>query len=49
MENADYVRLYNLKGRSFSNSFQAEINYTPMKRMDVKLAYRVFDVQNEIL
>ncbi|MEA5461460.1 TonB-dependent receptor [Arcicella sp. LKC2W] len=49
MENADYVKLYNLKGRSFSNSFQAEINYTPMKRMDVKLAYRVFDVQNDVV
>lgn len=49
MESADYVRFYNLKGRSFSNSFQAEINYAPMKRMDVKLAYRVFDVQNDVL
>jgi outer membrane receptor for ferrienterochelin and colicins len=49
MENADYVRMYNLKGRSFSNSFQAEINYAPMKRMDLKLAYRVFDVQNDVL
>ncbi|PWK27848.1 outer membrane receptor protein involved in Fe transport [Arcicella aurantiaca] len=48
MENADYVRMYNLKGRSFSNSFQAEINYAPMKRMDLKLAYRVFDVQNDV-
>ena len=49
MESADYVRFYNLKGRSFSNSFQAEINYAPMKRMDVKVAYRVFDVQNDVL
>lgn len=48
MENADLVRFYNLKGRSFSNSFQAEVNYSPLKRMDVKLAYRVFDVQNDV-
>ena len=48
MENADLVRFYNLKGRSFSNSFQAEVNYSPIKRMDVKLAYRVFDVQNDV-
>jgi outer membrane receptor for ferrienterochelin and colicins len=48
MENADLVRFYNLKGRSFSNSFQAEINYSPIKRMDVKLAYRIFDVQNDV-
>ncbi len=49
MENADLVRFYNLQGRSFSNSFQAEVNYSPAKRMDVKLAYRVFDVQNDVL
>ena len=48
MESAGLTRFYNLKGRSFSNSFQAEVNYTPMKRMDVKLAYRVFDVQNDV-
>lgn len=48
MENSDLVRFYNLKGRSFSNSFQAEVNYSPLKRMDVKLAYRVFDVQNDV-
>lgn len=48
MENSDFVRFYNLKGRSFSNSFQAEVNYSPITRMDVKLAYRVFDVQNDV-
>jgi outer membrane receptor protein involved in Fe transport len=48
MENANLVRFYNLKGRSFSNSFQAEVNYSPIKRMDVKLAYRIFDVQNDV-
>ena len=48
MENSDLVRFYNLKGNSFSNSFQAEVNYSPLKRMDVKLAYRVFDVQNDV-
>ena len=48
MENSDLVRFYNLKGRSFSNSFQAEVNYSPVKRMDVKLAYRIFDVQNDV-
>ncbi|SFP09309.1 Outer membrane receptor proteins, mostly Fe transport [Pseudarcicella hirudinis] len=48
MENADYVRFYNLKGRSYSNSFQAEVNYSPLDRMDVKLAYRLFDVENDV-
>ncbi|MEA5425962.1 TonB-dependent receptor [Arcicella lustrica] len=49
MENADLVRFYNLKGRSFSNSFQAEVNYAPSKRIETKLAYRLFDVQNDVL
>ncbi|MGA0558038.1 TonB-dependent receptor [Larkinella sp. VNQ87] len=34
-----------LKTRSFANSFQAEFNYQPIKRMEVKLAYRLFDVR----
>lgn len=49
MENADLVRFYNLKGRSFSNSFQAEVNYAPSKRIETKLAYRLFDVKNDVL
>lgn len=48
MESAAYLRLYNLKGRSFSNSFQTEVNYSPLKRLELKLAYRYFDVKNDI-
>ncbi len=48
MESSESIRFYNLKGRSFSNSLQAEINYSPAKRIDVKLAYRYFDVQNDV-
>ncbi|RAJ99915.1 TonB-dependent receptor-like protein [Larkinella arboricola] len=36
------------KARSFSNSFQAELNYQPIKRMEVKLAYRLFDVRQSM-
>ncbi|WP_407084072.1 TonB-dependent receptor plug domain-containing protein [Tellurirhabdus bombi] len=40
---------YNLNGaRSYSNSFQAELNYHPIKRMEVKLAYRLFDVKQSM-
>jgi hypothetical protein len=49
MESAYYIKFYNQKGKSFSNSFQAELNYSPIKRMDVKLAYRLFDVKNDIV
>lgn len=36
------------KARSFSNSFQAELNYQPIKRLEVKLAYRLFDVRQSM-
>jgi outer membrane receptor for ferrienterochelin and colicin len=39
------ILFYNLKGRSFSNSFQAEFNYELAKKLDVRLAYRWLDVQ----
>ena len=48
METASQVAFYNLKGRSFSNSFQIEANYQPINRMEVKLAYRYFDVQQDV-
>ncbi len=36
---------YNLQGDSYSNSFQAQLDYEAVKRLDVRLAYRWFDVQ----
>ncbi|WP_025763318.1 TonB-dependent receptor [Dyadobacter tibetensis] len=49
MEDARYIQFYNLKGRSFANSFQAELNLTPVPRLDVKLAYRLFDVKQSLV
>lgn len=49
METAGLLRFYNLHGRSYSNSFQAELNYVPAKRFDLKIAYRLFDVKNDFL
>jgi copper chaperone CopZ len=45
LENPRKVIFTNLTGKSFSNSFQVELNTTPLKRFDVKLAYRYFDVK----
>ncbi|MFH2094701.1 MAG: TonB-dependent receptor, partial [Bacteroidota bacterium] len=42
------VRFYNLEGRSFSNSFQIEASYEPIKRLDVTAAYRLTDVRMDI-
>jgi outer membrane receptor for ferrienterochelin and colicin len=45
LEDARQVKFYNLNGKSFSNSLQAEVNLTPAKNFDVRLAYRWFDVK----
>ncbi|QPH41787.1 TonB-dependent receptor [Pedobacter endophyticus] len=39
------INFYNLKGKSFSNSLQAEFNYELIKKLDVRLAYRWLDVR----
>ncbi|RYY00510.1 MAG: TonB-dependent receptor, partial [Gammaproteobacteria bacterium] len=53
LENAREAKFYNLQGKSFSNSFQTEINFMPVPKLDVRLAYRLFDVKttygNELL
>ncbi|MEL6652210.1 MAG: TonB-dependent receptor, partial [Bacteroidota bacterium] len=36
---------YNLDGSSYSNSFQAQLDYELIKRLDVRLAYRWYDVK----
>lgn len=45
VEDARYVRFYNLDGRSFANSFQIQGDYEPVHMLDVRLAYRWYDVQ----
>ncbi|MBL0146449.1 MAG: TonB-dependent receptor [Chitinophagaceae bacterium] len=46
IENARAVKFYNLQGKSFSNSFQAEFTFEPIKKFEIRLAYRYFDVKN---
>ena len=48
LENPQYIRFYNLKGKAYANSFQAEVNATPLKRFELKLAYRLFDVKQTL-
>ena len=45
LEDPRQVKFYNLAGRSFSNSFQAEINFEPVRKFEIRLAYRYFDVK----
>jgi outer membrane receptor for ferrienterochelin and colicins len=44
-QNTQEVHLYNLKGQSYSNSFQTEFNYEPIKHFEVRLAYKWQDVR----
>ena len=48
LENARGVSFYNLNGKSFSNSLQAELNIEPVKKLDIRLAYRYFDVKTTL-
>ena len=45
MEDVRQIKFYNLSGKSFSNSFQSELNFIPVNKLDVRLAYRWFDVK----
>lgn len=49
LERPHALYFYNLNrsrgARSFANSAQAELNYVPIKRLEIKLAYRLFDVR----
>lgn len=42
---AGELNFYNLQGRSYSNSFQAEVDYELLSKLNLRLAYRLFDVK----
>lgn len=44
-ENPDEISFYNLAGESYSNSAQVQIDYEPVDRLDVRLAYRLYDIK----
>ena len=41
------INFYNLDGESYANSFQVEFSYTPLERLDLKLAYKYYDVKTQ--
>lgn len=41
------LRIYNLDGRSFSNSIQAQFDMEIFKRFDARVAYRWYDVRTD--
>lgn len=46
-ENPAEVNFYNLEGKSFANSFQAEINYNLFENFDLRMAYKYYDVKTD--
>lgn len=47
VEDAHSVRFYNLANASFANSFQVQLDYELIHNLDLRLAYRWFDVRTE--
>jgi outer membrane receptor for ferrienterochelin and colicin len=44
--NPQEVHFYNLDGKSYSHSIQAQVDLEPLERYDIRLAYRFNDVQS---
>jgi outer membrane receptor for ferrienterochelin and colicins len=42
------ILFYNLDGKSFANSFQAELQYEPVKSLSMKTAYKFYDVKTTL-
>lgn len=49
LENPRAASFYNLSGKSFSNSLQAEFRFMPIPHLEARLAYRLLDVQTDYL
>lgn len=48
-ENPQMISFYNLDGKSYANSFQAELNYEILKGFNLKTAYKYYDIQTDYL
>jgi outer membrane receptor for ferrienterochelin and colicins len=46
-ENPREVSIYNLDGKSYSNSLQAEFRFMPAPHLEARMAYRLLDVQTD--
>ena len=45
--NPRLLRFYNLDGKSFSNTFQSQLDYALLRNLDLRIAYRFNDVQTD--
>lgn len=39
------LKIYNLRGRSYANSFQSDLSVEPLERFFVRMAYKFYDVK----
>jgi len=46
-ENTERISFYNLDGDSYANSFQTEINYFINDYLNLRLAYKYYDIQTD--
>lgn len=45
LENPQKLVFYNLEGKSFANSLQTQLDFSIIKNLDFRLAYKYYDVQ----
>jgi outer membrane receptor for ferrienterochelin and colicin len=46
-ENPQEISFYDLNGKSIANSFQVEVNYELLKNLNVRTAYKYFDISTD--
>jgi outer membrane receptor for ferrienterochelin and colicin len=46
-ENPFEISFYNLEGKSYASSFQSQFNYYISENIDLKLAYKLYDVKTD--
>ena len=48
-ENPQKISFYDLNGKSIANSFQVEVNYTLAKNLELRTAYKYFDISTDFI
>lgn len=43
------ILFYNLEGDSYANSFQTQLDLSPVRNFDIRMAYKYYDVQTQYL
>ncbi|WP_395061245.1 TonB-dependent receptor plug domain-containing protein [Flavobacterium sp.] len=49
MQSPQQVLFYNLKGNSYANSFQLDFNYEIIKHLNLRTAYKYYDISTDYL